>query len=79
MTNNKKAARAGTPTALNTALDSRNHTKFDPLIGCFNLANFSCQCSNQPNNQRGKIDTCLAGQLALLAVIVILFANEVMP
>jgi hypothetical protein len=38
MTNKTKSRGAGTRTASTTALDSRNHTKTDPLIGWFNLA-----------------------------------------
>lgn len=38
MTNNKKAARAGTPTASNTAFGRHNHTKNDLLIVWFYLA-----------------------------------------
>ena len=64
MANNKKAARAGTPTASNTALDSCNHIKFDQLTGWFN-----------PAKLQVKIDAYMAGQLALLAVIALLFAS----
>lgn len=37
MTTKKKAARAGTRTASNTAFDSRNHTATDALVGWFKL------------------------------------------
>lgn len=41
MKTNKKAARAGTRTASDTAFDSRHHTGTDPLAGWFNLAKSS--------------------------------------
>lgn len=81
MTNNKKAAQAGTRTASkNTAVDSRNHTAPDPLIGWFDLAKPSRH--RQPKrgwkrNQRGQIDSALAGQLALLLVSIVLIVAGV--
>ena len=72
MTNQKKAAGAGTPTASNTAFDSRNHTGSDPLIGWFNLAKPSRDRQTKrgwKRNQRGQIDSAVAGQLALLLVL----------
>ncbi len=72
MTNQKKAAGAGTPTASNTAFDSRNHTGSDPLIGWFNIAKPSRsrqQKRGWKRNQRGQIDYALAGQLTLLLVL----------
>ena len=75
MKNQKKAARAGTRTASNTAFDSRNHTGSDPLISWSNLAKPSLnrqQKRGWKRNQRGQIDYALAGQLALLLVILAL-------
>lgn len=71
MTSKKKAARAGTHTASNTAFDTRNHTAPDPLPGWFNLAKPSHSRQKKrglKQNQRGQIDYALAGQLALLLV-----------
>ena len=76
MKSNKKAAQvAGTRTAKNTAFDSHNHTGSDPLIGWFNLAKPSRnrqQKRGWKRNQRGQIDSALAGQLALLLVLLAL-------
>lgn len=75
MTNQKKAARAGTRTASKNTFDSRNHTGSDPLIGWFNLAKPSRsrqQKRGWKRNQRGQIDYALAGQLVLLLVILAL-------
>ena len=70
---NKKAAQvAGTRTASKTAFDSRNHTGSDPLIGWFNLAKPSRNRQTKrgwKRNQRGQIDSAVAGQLALLLVL----------
>jgi hypothetical protein len=38
MTNNKKAARLGTGTASNAAIDSRHSTKIDSLTGWYSLS-----------------------------------------
>lgn len=83
MADKKKAVGAGTPTASNVAFDSRNHTKTDPLTSWFNLAkpsrNREHKRSWKRGNQRGQIDTCLAGQLALLVVVVLLIVGGVVP
>lgn len=75
MTNKKKPHTAGTGTASKTTFDSRNHTRGDPLIGWFNLAKPSRnrqQKRGWKRNQRGQIDSALAGQLALLLVLLAL-------
>ena len=75
MTTKEKAAWAGTRTASNTTFDTRNHTESDPLIGWFNFAKPSRsrqQKHRWKRNQRGQIDYALAGQLALLLVILAL-------
>lgn len=81
MSENKKAATAGTGTASNTAFTERNSTAPDPLKGWFDLAkpsrNRQPRRSWKRGNQRGRIDTGLAAQLALLAVICILFVRGV--
>ena len=72
MTDKKKPHTAGTGTASNTAFDSRNHTGSDPLIGWFNLAKPSRNRQTKrgwKRNQRGQIDSAVAGQLALLLVL----------
>ena len=86
MTNNKKAARAGTPTTSNTAFNASNHTAIrqsigttiDPLTGWFSLAKPSRNRQPKRGKQRGRIEPCLAGQLVLLAVIVLLLVGGVM-
>jgi hypothetical protein len=82
MTKNNKGRSGGDrPTPKTT--DSVNHTGSDPLIGCINLAKPTRtrqqKRSWKNGNQRGRIDTCLAGQLALLVVIALLFVGGVMP
>lgn len=80
MTTKKKAARAGTRTASNTAFDSRNHTGSDPLIGWFNLAKPSRsrkQKRGWKRNQRGQIDIALAAQLVMLLVVLIMIVAGV--
>lgn len=75
MTNKKKPHTAGTGTASKTTFDSRNHTGGDPLIGWLNLAKPSRnrqQKRGWKRNQRGQIDSALAGQLALLLVLLAL-------
>ena len=83
MADKKKPRTAGTGTASNTAFDSCNHIKSDPLIGWFNLTkpsrNHLQKRGWQRDKQQGQIDANMAGQLALLAVIVILFASGVTP
>ena len=54
MATKKKAARAGTRTASNTAFDSRNHTATDPLIGWFKLAKPSRNRQQKRGWQRGR-------------------------
>ena len=80
MTKNNKG-RAPSQDATPKTADSRNHTGSDPLIGWFNLAKPSRNRQQKRiwkrGNQRGRIDTCLAGQLALLTVICILIVCEV--
>ena len=82
MTDKKKPHTAGAGTASKTTFDSRNYTETDPLIGWFNLAKPSRSHQKKRSwkrgNQRGRIDSCLAGQLALLAVIALLFVGGVM-
>jgi len=53
MTNKKKAARAGTRTASNTAFDSCDHTGIDLLAGWFNLAKPSRNRLQERRWQRG--------------------------
>ena len=80
MMTKEKAVQAGTGTASNTALDSQNHTGSDPLIGWFNLAKPSRnrqQKRRWKRNQRGQIDSELAGQLALLLVLLALIVAGV--
>lgn len=81
MKSNKKAAQvAGTGTASKTTFDSCNHTGSDPLIGWFNLAKPSRnrqQKRGWKRNQRGLIDSELAGQLALLLVLLALIVAGV--
>ena len=77
MTKNNKG-RAPNPDATPKTTDSRNHNGSDPLIGWFNLAKPSRNRQQKRSKQRGRIDTCLAGQLALLAVIALLFVGGVM-
>ncbi len=75
MTNQKKAAGAGTPTASNTAFDSRTHTGSDPLIGWFNIAKPSRSRHRKRRGKRthpGQLAYALAGQLTLLLVILAL-------
>lgn len=76
MADKKKAAQvAGTGTALKNTFDSHNHTVTDSLIGWFNLAKPSRnrqQKRGWKRNQRGQIDSALAGQLALLLVLLAL-------
>ena len=75
MTNKKKPHTAGTGTASKTTFDSRNHTGSDSLTGWFNLAKPSRnrqQKRGWKRNQRGQIDSALAGQLALLLVLLAL-------
>ena len=70
MTKNNKG-RAPNQDATPKTTDSRNHTGSDPLIGWFNLAKPSRnrqQKRGWKRNQRGQIDSELAGQLALLLV-----------
>lgn len=78
MADKKKPHTAGTGTASKTTFDSRNTTAIDPLQGWFDLAkpsrNRQQKRSWRRGKQRGRIDACLAGQLALLAVIALLFA-----
>ncbi len=75
--------RSANPTVVYvSALNLRpNDTANDQLNRCFNLAkpsrNRQQRHGTRRNNQLGRIDTCLAGQLALLAVIALLFARGV--
>ena len=74
MTKNNKG-RAPNQDATPKTTDSRNHTGSDPLIGWFNLAKPSRnrqQKRGWKRNQRGQIDSALAGQLALLLVLLAL-------
>jgi hypothetical protein len=78
MADKKKPHTAGTGTASKTTFDSRNTTATDPLQGWFDLAkpsrNRQQKRSWRRGKQRGRMDAFLAGQLALLAVITLLFA-----
>ena len=78
MATKKKAARAGTRTASNTAFDSRNHTVPDPLMG-FELANPSRnrqpKRSRKRGKQRGRIDAFLLAELTMLANIALLLVG----
>ncbi len=82
MRDKKKPHTAGTGTASNTAFNDRHSTASDPLKGWFDLAkpsrNRQQKRSWARGKQRGQIDTYLAGQLALLAVIALLFVGGVM-
>lgn len=81
MSDKKKAAQvASTGTASKTTFDSRNHTATDLLIGWFNLAKPSRNRQKKrawKRNCRGRIDPALAAQLALLAVVFLLFVGGV--
>ena len=71
MTKNNKG-RAPKRNATPKTTDSRNHTGSDPLIGWFNLAKPSRNRQTKrgwKRNQRGQIDSAVAGQLALLLVL----------
>jgi len=72
MANNKKAMQAGTRTASNTALDTRNHTaSSDPLRGWFDLAKPSRdrrQKKSWKRKQRGQVDPLLIGNLLLIGI-----------
>jgi hypothetical protein len=82
MTKNNKGRSGGDCPTLKTS-DTRNHTGADPLAGWFSLAKPSRDRQQKRRwkrgNQRGRIDTYLAGQLVLLLVIALLFASGVMP
>lgn len=78
MTIKTKSRGAGTRTASNTAFNSRNHTaSTDPLIGWHNLAKPARARQQKRGKQRGRIDAYLAGQLAVLAVLVLLIVGGV--
>jgi len=84
MSDKKKAAPAGTGTASKTTFDSRNSTKFDPLLGWHSLGesvkgsrNERQQKRGWKRNSRGRIDPALAAQLVLLAVVFLLFVGGV--
>ena len=71
--NNKGLNGCDSATPKNT--DGRNHTETDPLIGWFNLSKPSHNRQKKRGrrrNERGWIDYALAGQLALLVVILAL-------
>ena len=82
MTKNNKGRSGGDRPTPKTS-DTRNHTGTDPLIGWFSLAKPSRNRQQKRGwkrgNQRGRMDASLAGQLALLAVIVLLLVGGVMP
>lgn len=76
MANNKKAMQAGTRTASNTALDTRNHTESDPLMGWFNLAKPSRdrqQKKSWKRKQRGQVCLPMVANLLLTAAALVLF------
>ncbi len=84
MTDKKKPHTAGTGTASKTTFDSCNSTKSDPLLGWHSLGANVKQSRNErqqkrawKRNSRGRIDPALAAQLALLAVVVLLFVGGV--
>lgn len=54
MVDKKKPHTAGAGTASNTAFDSHNHTKHDPLIGWFNLAKPSRNRQQKRSWKRGQ-------------------------
>ena len=71
MTKNDKG-RAPDQDATPKTTDNHNHTGSDPLIGWFNLAKPSRNRQTKrgwKRNQRGQIDSAVAGQLALLLVL----------
>lgn len=84
MSDKKKAAPGRhTGTASKTTFDSRNSTKFDPLLGWHSLGesvkgsrNERQQKCGWKRNSRGRIDP-LAAQLVLLAVVFLLFVGGV--
>lgn len=81
MSDNKKATRvAGTGAASKTTFDSRNHTSTDPLIGWFNLAKPSRnrqQKRGWKRNSRGRIDSTMAANIALLAIAALLILGVI--
>ncbi len=79
MTKNNRGRAPGKDATPKTA-DSRNHTGTDPLIGWLNFAKPSRnrqQKRGWRRNNRGRIDPALAAQLALLAVVFLLFVGGV--
>ena len=83
MTKNNKGRAPGKDAAPKTT-DSRNHTATDPLTGWYSLgASVKPSRNRQPKRswkrgkQRGRIDAYLAAQLALLAVVFLLFFGGV--
>jgi hypothetical protein len=84
MTDKKKPHTAGTGTASKTTFDSRNFIKSDPLLGWLSLGASVKQSRNErqkkrgwKRDSRGRIDPALAAQLALLAVVFLLFVGGV--
>ena len=79
MVDKKKPHTAGTGTASKTAFDGRHSTVADPLIAWLDLAkpsrNRQMKRSWKRGNQRGRIDACLLGQLAMLAAVVLLIVG----
>ena len=75
MTTKTKGRNGGNRATPKTS-DSQNYTGTDPLIGWFNLLKPSRKRQQKRSwkrgNQKGRIDTCLAGQLTLLAVVCVL-------
>ena len=53
MAHKKKAARAGTRTASNTAFNRHHHTAPDPYLGWFDLAKPLRNCQQKRNWQKG--------------------------
>lgn len=81
MTKNNKGRNGGDRPTPKT-FDGRNHTGTDLLTAWFSLAKSSrIKCQQKRNwkrgNQRGRIDAHLAGQMALLIVIVMLAVSGV--
>jgi hypothetical protein len=80
--NNKGRVPIQNPTPKTT--DSRNSNATDPLLGWYSLAASVKTSRNErqqkrawKRNSRGRIDPALAAQLALLAVVFLLFVGGV--
>jgi hypothetical protein len=84
MDNNKKAARLGTGTASNNAIDKPHSTKTDPLQGWYSLAGnvkpsrtARTQKRGWKRNYKGLIDPLLALYVALMALAAMMLAGVI--